>query len=111
MGEIFRHSWSFLLLALVAVSLNMFMYDARKGKYEMGNIYRRYGSIFELFNWLILLGTVIYISVSYSWWLLFALLIIPVIGFIVSSIFKMTTQFVYLFGMPIAVILVFINLI
>jgi hypothetical protein len=111
MGEIIQQHWSLLLLALVAVSMNTFMLDARKGRYEMGSIFRQYGLIFELFNWLILLGVVIFISISHSWWFLFAFFIIPIAGFIISSILRMVTQFVYIFGMPIAIVLVVISLV
>lgn len=105
MGEILKQCWYLLLLASIAVSFNMFMISARKGRYDMGSFFRKFGPILELVNWLILLGVVIFISVSESWWFLFAYLIIPTIGFTISSIFREKTQFIYLIGMPIMIIL------
>ena len=85
--------------------------EADKGKYPMGSVIHRYKDIIEAINWTLCVGLVIYLSYVYTWYFLTSLFIFPVIGAIIASICKSFTQIVYLFGMPVCMIIFVIKII
>ncbi len=111
MSGIFTEQWPLIIWAAVAITFNMFLYTANARRYVMGSFFNKYKHYIELVNWLVLVGTVIYLSYLYTWYFLFSFFIFPVLGLIISSILRGYTQFFYLIGMPIFTIIGIIHLI
>ncbi len=111
MSEILIEQWPLIMWATLAITFNMFLYDVDKGRYGIGLFFRQYRVIFELINWLVILGLILYLSCLYTWWFLLAFFIFPVLGLIISSIIGGYTQFFYIIGMPIFTIIGIMHLI
>jgi hypothetical protein len=109
-SQLFSQHWSEVILIVLAISFNMYAMDAEKGVYPMGSFFWKYKAVFEAFNWLLLVGLVIYLSYLFSWYLLISLFVLPIIGSTLASLFKQFTQLPYLFAMPIFLILFIIKM-
>lgn len=83
----------------------MHLFDVDKGVYPIGSLVRKYKAIIEAVNWLIFTALVIHLSYIISWYLLASLFVLPVIGAAFASCVKRDMPLVYLFGMPLFLII------
>ena len=110
MSGIFADQWTLLILGALACTFNIYAIEAERGRYAMGSSTRKYAVFIEAANWLVLLGVIIYLSYLYTWWFLLSFFVFPAVGAIMARILGKFTQLVYIFGMPVAAILVIMHL-
>jgi len=108
--QLFIQHWAGIILIVLAISFNMYAMEAEKGIYPMGSFIHKYKAMFEAINWLIFVGLVIYLSYLFSWYLLISLFVLPIVGALLASLFKGFTQVVYLFTMPVFLIIFIIRI-
>ena len=99
------------MLVTLAVAFNIYHARAERGGSPTAGFFRKYGTYLETVNWLVLVGVVILLSYLYTWWFLLSLLVFPVLGVVVARIFGPLTQMLYIFGMPIALVIVIVRLV
>ncbi len=104
MKEMFAQQWVALILAMLAVTFNMYEIEAQSRGYPMGWAIRKYKDVISVVNWLILLGVIIYLSYLYTWWFVASFWVLPVVGALIAGLLRGTTQIVYILGMPIFII-------
>lgn len=109
-SQLFIQNWAGIVLIVLAISFNMYAMEAEKGIYPMGRFIHKYKAIFKTINWLIFVGLVIYLSYLFSWYLLISLFVLPIVGALLASLFKGFIQVVYLFTMPIILIIFMIRI-
>jgi hypothetical protein len=110
-SQIFSNHWVEIILIVLAINFNMYAMEAENGKYTMGSFIYKYKNMVELVNWLIFTGLVIYLSYIFSWYLLISLIVLPIIGALSALLLRGFTQLVYLFGMPVFLIIFIIKII
>ena len=110
-SQLFSNHWPEIILIVLAINFNMYAMEAEKGKYTMGSFIYKYKNMVELLNWLIFTGLVIYLSYIFSWYLLISLIVLPIAGALSASLLRGFTQLVYLFGMPVFLIIFIIKII
>ena len=109
-SKLFSNHWIEIILIVLAINFNIYAMEAEKGKYPMGSFIHKYKNMFELLNWLLFAGLVIYLSYLFSWYLLISLFVLPIIGALLASLLKGISQLVYLFGMPVFLIIFIIKI-
>jgi hypothetical protein len=110
LSQLLTAHWAEVILVVLAVSFNMYAIEAEKGVHLMGSFVHKYKAMLEATNWLLFIGLVIYLSYLLSWYLLISLFILPIVGAALASLFKGFTQFMYLFAMPMFLIIFIVKI-
>lgn len=92
--------WAELAVILTAISFNMYSFQADKGVYTIGSLVHKYKLYIETLNWLLFVALIIHLAYLFSWFLLIALFLLPLVGASVASCFRGFTPLVYLITMP-----------